>query len=335
LQEFIAETGDSGLRLIRDTINVLPQQDLVLAGDPYMTGGAGHAALARTIVSYETAVSAGDNLSGLVGQINTTLAFQRERLAAISNRASYPDLPDSLRFEEVQRTEREVERLDTVRRQALDQLRAARTETEDSADAERSEGRAQTSVPADEAVSESNSSAADVQAEWEQMMEFETRTFDKRSTCIEQGNEALRQEWIHNGAYCYSKSARETWGSEGGWITSEGDHLADYSSADNYMANGRRAWTWAERTRREYDTVKAEVEVGMATNPAALAGSLQDQLGSKLAKMHNWYGLGRVNFARAANIFDSIQAQHPEGRHNQFQGRNRGLPSSQRLNQGG
>ncbi len=124
--------------------------------------------------------------------------------------------------------------------------------------------------------------------------------------------------FVSNGAYCYSKSARDTWGGEGGWVTSAGANLSEYNSADNHMVGGRRAWTWAEGARREYDTIKAEVEVEMATNPSGLAGSLEDRLGSKLSQMHNWYGLARANFEMAAKNFDSIQAQHPEGMHNQF-----------------
>jgi hypothetical protein len=334
LQHFIAETGDSGLRLIRDTISVRPQQDLVLEGDPYMTGAAGHARLARNMERYEAAVSSGENLSGLVGEINTALTAQRERLAAISNRASYPDLPDSLRYEEVQRTQREVERLDNIRESALTQLRSAREEAPETETPSRS-SRSSTTTAAPVAEAQPDNSASNVQAGWDRMMVFETKAEARRSEAIEIGNEALRQEWIHNGAYCFSKSARDTWGGAGGWITSEGSHLSDYSSADNHMANGRRTWTWAENARREYDTAKAEVEVAMATNPADLAGTLEDRLGTQLSQMYNWYGTSQSNFDMAATIFTSIQDQHPEGTHNQFQGRNRRLPSSQRLNQGG
>lgn len=330
LQHFIADTGDSGLALIRSTINVRPRQDLVLEGDPFMTGAAGHAALGRVMAQLETQAGTGEDLSALVVRINTTLTSQRERLEAISQRATYPDLPDSLRHEEVRRTRQEVERLEAMRGSVLERARAASAARR--TDPERSvSSRTTRSAPVTEGASQSDARLADVEAEWQRMMDFEARVQDKRRETRLEGNVALHQEWAHDGAYS-TYSARERFGGEGGWITSEGVNRGDYVKAESSIRFGRSQWTRAVTFEGQYDNAKAELEVTMATDPASLAGTLADRLGTLLARAHNTFENSRWHFENANNDYAAILAQHPGSMNSHFVGYGRSLPSSRRLN---
>ena len=130
LAEFVSETGDDGLDLIRDTLNITPTYGIALAGDPHMTGESGHQAVAQKINEFTDMIDAPDsNTRGLVGtSINRELVRQRRRLIAISDTERYPELPPILRDMEINRTRDEIDTLQRLLQRATSLPRAQEQE---------------------------------------------------------------------------------------------------------------------------------------------------------------------------------------------------------------
>ena len=262
LTEFISETGDEGMALIRDTLDISPQYSLTLQGDPYMTGEAGHRALARKIERWTTLLDEATSARTVGLQITTELTEQRERLEAISDLERYPDLPHALRGQEVTRTEEEITELTSLQDRAIEL--AQQDDLGDQLDTPNSS--LETATNASQMTD-----AQLVNEEWEKVRASELLVSDKRSDCVEMGNNARRAHWIHKGAYAFHHSAYETWG-ERNWFFADDDHAGEYESAQYCLDTAERVWQEAQTLWREYEESKSRLRLGDSSSGWAGGG---------------------------------------------------------------
>jgi hypothetical protein len=319
LTEFISETGDKGQALIRDTLRINPQYSLTLQGDPYMTGEAGHTALAQKIRGWTSQLGDGESPRSIGSQIATELRKQRERLTAIGDPQRYPDLPHELRRREITRTQGELSELESL------QDRARRL-VQQSSDGDRMMSVDPTLDPS--ANSSQMTDSQRVSLEWDAINSFEERAIAKRLECVEMGNDARRAHWIHMGAYAWSRSAYETWG-ERHWYGDD-DHASEYESARDRLDGANRLWGEAEEIWRGYQEEKSGLEF---MEPSQAVGKIESTLSEQLVDAFNKFGLARGWYRLALEKYDAIREAHPEGRNNQFQGYTQGqqLPEELRL----
>ncbi len=332
LSDFVAETGDRGLELIRNTIGVQPTYNLELQGDPYMRGERGHSELATQIRGFERSLSQNNNLSSLGRRVGRVLGEQRERLTAISDPNRYPDLPHELRQREVRRSQREIETLEDLRTRALAAYRQQQAEEaaqepeveevcEDTTSSTYNEEGGYCEAPeVEEPVRESVNIWANVEAGAQ-------RTETKRGEAITAGNTARRHHWIQvYGAYCFSRSAIDTWGQSG--IFSNDEHYDDYRIAQSHLDSANSAWGAAEAAWNDYQTRRSELEFSATTQSEVDSG-----LNSLLTRALQKYGAAQRSYMSASRYYQEIKDAHPEGRNNQFQAytQGRSLPSDRRL----
>ena len=339
LAELVAETGDRGLELIRDTIHVTPTYDLTLEGDPYFRGEAGHAAVERSISEYQSRLASGRGLSSLAGEVSTTLSQQRERLTAISDYDRYRDLPRELREREIRRSRAEVEELSTLMDEVLAAVEAAPAPAARSEERETSEAQPDTSAapemaecvseePQEEVfasvMSDTDLARAQVRDEYAAMEAYEQRTMALRDQARTSRSAAHLSHWVHvEGAFAFRNSAYEDhgqrhWYGDGAWV-------ASYESAQRHYEAGDIAWRYGERCARDYEAAKAEVRVTMATDPVAAAGTLESRLGTLLSQMTTHFGHAQNRYDQAEEIYQRIRASL-RGQGDYFQGYSHRLP---------
>ncbi len=319
LSEFISETGDNGLALIRSTLRINPQYSLTLQGDPYMTGEAGHTALAQKIRGWTSKLDDRESPRAVGSKIASELRKQRERLTAIRDPERYPDLPHELRRREIARTRGELSELESLHDRAWHLV-------QQSSDADQ-----MMSVDSSLAPSANSSQMTDsqlVSLEWETVSSWEEKAIAKRSECVEMGNDARRAHWIHMGAYAAKDIAYETWG-ERHWYGDD-DHAEDYESAQDRLDGANRLWGEAEEIWRGYEEEKSKLEF---MEPSQAVGRVESTLSEPLIDAFNKFGLARGWYRLALEKYDAIRKAHPEGRNNQFQGYTQGrqLPEERRL----
>ncbi|MBT9316648.1 serine-rich family protein [Leptothoe spongobia] len=305
LTAFVSETGDSGLDLIRSTLGISPRYSLTLQGDPYMTGEAGHTALAQKLRGWTTRLDNQTSPREVGAQIATELRQQRTRLTAISDPERYPDLPNELRGQEMTRTEGEIAELETLQTRARDLVQ------------QNNQSDQMMSVDPSLDPTANSCEMTDAQAvslEWDAINAFETRVTNKRTDCADMGNDARRAHWIHRGAYTQGpRSAYETWG-ERHWYGDD-DHAAQYESAKSALDSGNSAWQKAEELWGDYRAAKSRLEF---TEPAQIVGTLDSTLGDQLVKTFNKFSLARGLYQTALRRYDTIREAHPEAVNNQF-----------------
>lgn len=317
LSEFISETGDKGLRLIRETLGINPQYSLTLKGDPYMTGEAGHTALAQKIETWTSHLKQQKSPRKVGLEIATELRKQRKRLTEISDPEKYPDLPHKLRGEEVRRTQKEISKLESLQNDARSLIPNSN----------------KSDLFVDSSLEPTNNSSQMtdkqlVNQEWKTVNSFEERVTAKRSKCVQMGNKARRAHWIHMGAYAFSRSAYTTWG-ESHWYGDD-DHANEYKRAKYAMNTANRLWKKAEELWGNYQEQKTQLEFSKSSE---IVGSVESTLGNQLVNIINKFGSAYSWYRIALEKYDAIREAHPEGRNNQFQGYTQGrqLPEEQRL----
>lgn len=328
LSDFIAETGDQGLALIRNTIGTTPSYNLELEGDPYMRGETGHSELAGQVRGFERRLSRSSNLASLGTQIGRVLGQQRERVTAISDPSRYPDLPQELRHREVRRSEREIETLEDLRSRALAAFREQQSASESESEAVSSsqegpeealysEEGGMTEAPVPEVLESVNI--------WGNVDMLADQATSKRAEAVEAGNVARRHHSFQvDGAWCYHRSAIETWGYDG--IFSDGDHLSQYQRAQSNMDSAHTGWARGESAWNDYQTRRSELE---------FSASSQDQIDSALdallRRALSKYGFAKQSFMQASAIYERIRTLHPDRRNDQFRGYTDGKRLASRL----
>lgn len=331
LADFIAETGDKGLELIRNTIGVTPRYSLTLAGDPYMTGEAGHAALARRISGWERNLSRQSNLQSTGQAIGRELRSQRERLDAISDPLRYPDLPNELRQREVTRTRREVERLDELRGEVLAAHRQQETERQQDPEPPEEQNYTDPDAPimSEEPLSsqmtDEQYAATLRDAEWARVDAYAAIIEGKRESAISDGNVIRRHHYFQvEGAWCFSRSAIDTWGYEG--VFSDGDNLSDFQEAQRFFDLHRSTWERGQEAYNDYLAARSRLEF-------STDGNIESTLMPLLDRAQQKFGMAASSARLGSAVYARIRAAHPEGRNNQFQGYTQGkrLPANRAI----
>lgn len=306
--EFISETGDKGLELVRDTISARPVFSIELQGDPYLRGESGHTALRNRITAFSDSLSSETGNPRSIGiSINREISEQQIRLAAISDPERYPDLPNELRHQEVTRSQAEISELENLRDRALS-LGGTSPDTSPPVQEEenlQNENEQTSSLPV------ANTS--------DQLATLEIRGNEMRSQAVSSGNTARRHNWIHHGAYCFHRSAFETWG-ETHWYGDD-DHVSEYRDAHSFLELGNSAWSTAQQAWTEYQQMKNNLLFGEGNPEAALA---------KLLFAVNKFSFAKTAFNIASRHFQSVRNQHSDNPGGQFNGyrENRGLPDN-------
>lgn len=302
ISEFISETGSRGLLLICQTIGVRPIFNLRLTGDKYMTGEQGHTKLAERMATFETRLASSGNIRALGIEISKEYSAQQARLTAIMNPELYPDLPHELRQKEVERSKAEIIRLSGLLDRALAVVRGTSPKATDTSGLSK-------------AIPTAHASA------WAEIGTEESNVQTSRQRTVKEGNEARRHHWIQViGAYSI-RSAIDTYGQEGGWILSEGEHYIEYVVAQSYLDNANRAWEQAETAWTNYSRQKIELEFGTGVSAEAI-----QSLCLALENCLQLYDSARRQFHSASIIYNDILHLHiEEGRNNQFNAYTQGM----------
>lgn len=288
LAEFISETGDDGLNLIRNTLNIRPMYGIELAGDPYLTGESGHQALSERINQFTEMIESPENNSrSVIGtSINRELTRQRQRLLAISDMERYPELPSGLRDMEINRTRDEIRTLEGLLGRARNLPRAVNEQD-----------------ATQENLSEQQSNVQEQEPPTPSLDQQHTALFnwanEKRAECVEMGNIARRDNWVHHGAYATTIPAYEEWG-ERHWY-GDGENADLYDEAHAYLRNGNNAWETAQTSWNEYREM---------LNNAEFSDGMTEGVIGKLRQAGNAYSRSKTSFMLAHRKFEQIRNLH-------------------------
>jgi hypothetical protein len=258
LAQFVADGGHRALDQIRLASGESPEHFLELAGDKNFKGIQGRVEIEGKVSGFEKRlVEPNADGAALAAEIDALANEQRVRINNLDP-TKYPDLPRELRAREVDRSQRDIERLEGLKKRALDQAKVNPAPVQTPTDASTQP------PPAPEVQGELTTKRA-------AMLQAKTKANAARDTVaksrwLHEGNTSFKNDYSAMGGAARDKEGDEgivfgigAGAEHGGYVKADADWSAGEARYQSAKAAENKSLTLPETTDEQIRAKSAEL----------------------------------------------------------------------------